>query len=52
MLHRDSPKPEADLSLLLSLPLPTAVGSSWELETQKMKIMGWDKNNLLETAMK
>lgn len=36
----------------LSLPFPTVVGLSWELLAQKVKMRGWDKNNLLETAMR
>lgn len=36
----------------LPLPLPTLVGWNWELKAQKMKIIAWDKKNLLETAMR
>lgn len=33
-----------------SSPILTEVGC-WELDTQNVKITGWDKNNLLETVM-
>lgn len=36
--------------VMLSLKLLPCVGWRGELEAQKVKIAGWDKNNLLESA--
>lgn len=43
-------KPHAACSLPLSPPPSPVVDWRREAEAQKVKIIGWDKNNLLETA--
>lgn len=49
--HQDSLKSHLALYLLLSFPLPAVVEWNSELEAQKVKMRGVDKNNLLERVM-